>query len=341
VGLVARGLYLLTVVLAVWSGGGAQASNSPISKIAFGSCLKQYKDLSVLTSIANVEADLFVFAGDNVYADTLDTEKLVAVYSKLGDTPEYQALKRSTPIVATWDDHDYGAYDAGVDHPNKVDAQKALLDFFGEPEDSKRRKTEGIYTSYSYGEGAQRVNLILLDTRYFRSGLEAYIRSDLRSDYRPNTDVDATVLGTKQWAWLKNELQNPGALTIVVSSTQLLPESHRFEKWANFPLERKRLLRLLDSAAADQVVVVSGDRHFSELNMTHLDSGRTLYEVTTSGMNTDGHYGRNETNPYRQHWVGHQGFATINLDWRAGAPTLTLVYHDTSGSPVYETELFN
>jgi len=337
---VTKRFFRLLMMCATLGSAVVAASEAPINKIAFGSCLKQHKDLRVLESIASEKPDLFVFAGDNVYADTLDTDQLVSVYNSLGATSEYRALKQSTRIVATWDDHDYGAYDAGANHPNKVGAQQAFLDFFEEPPGTARRQSEGIYTSYSYGEGDQRVNVVLLDTRYFRSSLEAYIRADFKSDYRPNLDAQATVLGGKQWGWLQQELAKPGALTLVVSSTQLLPKNHRFEKWANFPFERKRLLDLLDTAAANEVVVVSGDRHFSELSKTTLASGRTLYEITTSGMNTDGHYGESEDNPHRLHWVGHQGFATVNLDWTAASPAIKVVYHDTAGIPVYEKRLF-
>lgn len=37
----------------------------------------------------------------------------------LGSQPGYIKLKKTTKILATWDDHDYGANDAGAEYPKK------------------------------------------------------------------------------------------------------------------------------------------------------------------------------------------------------------------------------
>jgi alkaline phosphatase D len=118
-------------------------------------------------------------------------------------------LLNSTPIIGTWDDHDYGINDGNKDFEHKVLAQEIWLDFIGEPKDSLRRKQEGIYTSYSFGPKGQKVKIILIDVRYFR---------DPR--WLPNGDT----LGADQWAWLEAELgpANPADLTIIGSGTQIL-----------------------------------------------------------------------------------------------------------------------
>jgi alkaline phosphatase D len=54
--------------------------------------------------------------------------------------PGFQKLRATCPILATWDDHDYGADDAGAEYPMKVESQKLFLDFFHEPPDSPRRQ---------------------------------------------------------------------------------------------------------------------------------------------------------------------------------------------------------
>ena len=52
-------------------------SQKTISKIAFGSCGKQYHPLPIFDVIVGHQPDLFVFLGDNIYADTdnMDTMK--------------------------------------------------------------------------------------------------------------------------------------------------------------------------------------------------------------------------------------------------------------------------
>jgi phosphodiesterase/alkaline phosphatase D-like protein len=78
----------------------------------------------------------------------------------------------------------------------------------------------------------------------------------------------ATILGSEQWQWLQSlpalDAKEHVALAIVVSSIQVV-NSHSFdsETWGLYPEERERLLTLLRGWPC-AVVVVSGDRHYSE-----------------------------------------------------------------------------
>ncbi|MFX9912103.1 hypothetical protein ABTP43_20035, partial [Acinetobacter baumannii] len=80
-----------------------------------------------------------------------------------------RALRAQVPVVATWDDHDYGEDDAGGEYPMKEQSRRIFLDFWGEPVDSLRRERDGVYTSYTFGPEGRRVQLILLDLRYNRA----------------------------------------------------------------------------------------------------------------------------------------------------------------------------
>ncbi len=77
------------------------------------------------------------------------------------------------------------------------------------------------------------------------------------------------MLGAEQWQWLEalpaeDELQHV-AVTIVVTSIQLVNnQSYDSENWGLYPAERARLLALLRSWPCASLVI-SGDRHFSEL----------------------------------------------------------------------------
>ena len=87
--------------------------------------------------------ELTLLLGDNIYADTLDMNVMRAKYAKLAAMPGFQLLRKTCPILATWDDHDLGANDAGGDYPKKDESQKVFLDFFGDPADSPRRHRPG------------------------------------------------------------------------------------------------------------------------------------------------------------------------------------------------------
>ena len=102
------------------SGVGWAQQDAPIQKIAFGSCASQNFPQVVWDAINEVHPDLFIFLGDNIYADTTDMDVMRKCYEKLGAIPGFKKLRESnTRILATWDDHDMGANDAGAEYPKK------------------------------------------------------------------------------------------------------------------------------------------------------------------------------------------------------------------------------
>ena len=164
-------LFLLAT-LVVGSSSFAQDDDSRVySRIAFGSCVRENKPQPIWESVVAAQPDCFIFTGDNIYGDTHDMAVLKYKWSSLGMNPGYQKLKETCPIYATWDDHDYGQNDAGVEYPKKVESQRIFLDFFEEPKDSVRRNTPGIYDAKVIGPEGKRVQIIILDTRYFCSPL--------------------------------------------------------------------------------------------------------------------------------------------------------------------------
>ena len=109
----------------------AKSANLPfksqsISKIAFGSCLKQYEDLSVLNAVTSKHPDLFIFGVTMSTLIPLTREGFISAYSTLGESKEYKAFRSVVPVIATWDDHDYGINDGGREHPKREMTQKVF-----------------------------------------------------------------------------------------------------------------------------------------------------------------------------------------------------------------------
>lgn len=107
-------------------------------RIAFGSCMVEDAPKPVLDLATATDPDLFIFLGDNIYGDTNDMIVLQAKYDLLDASPEFQRLVTSTPILATWDDHNYRANDAGKEYPQKKESREIFLDFWKVPADSDR-----------------------------------------------------------------------------------------------------------------------------------------------------------------------------------------------------------
>ena len=239
------------------------------------------------------------------------------------------------PILATWDDHDLGVNDGGSDYPKKVESQKVFLDFFGDPEDSPRRKRPGVYDARVFGPEGKRVQVIMLDTRYFRSSPLKKKTPVTRGEgpYEPNPDPTTTMLGEDQWRWLEEQLRRPAEVRLIASSIQVVAEDHGWEKWMNLPHERERLYRLIRETGAEGVVFLSGDRHLAELSMMDGGAGYPFYDVTSSGLNQAAKSWRpQEVNRHRvatMNWGDN--FGLITIDWDRPDPRISLQIRDVNG----------
>ena len=309
------------------------------ARITFGSCCKQDKPQPIWDSIVAVKPDLFLMIGDNIYGDSPDMSVLKAKWDQLGAQPGFRKLRQTCPVLATWDDHDYGADDAGSEFPRKRESQQLFLDFFGEPAGTPRRKQEGVYTSYEYGPAARRVQVILTDTRYHRSPLKknGLKRGDagFRGPYAENTDGGITVLGDAQWRWLEAELRKPASVRIIASSIQILANEHHWEKWGNFPAERDRLLKLIRDTKANGVILISGDRHTAEISRDDQAVGYPLFDITSSSLNAPGTPNKSEPNRLRTGVLySPENFGVISIDWSQPDPSVSLELRGIQGEPV-------
>ena len=265
----------------------------PTTKIAFGSCGWEGHPLPIFNNVVEHEPDLFVFLGDNIYGDTKVMDTLRAKYARLGKKASFKNLKSQVPIIATWDDHDYGWNDIGKDYPYKEESKEIFLEFFEEPESSSRRDHPGIYHSYKYEYGEHQLQIILLDGRTFRDDLKPYdgeFDEDRRysfynNDYAPHTSTTPSLLGETQWKWLEEQLKVPADIRIIGSGTQFSIEYNGYEAWANFPHERQRMLDLIKKTKASGVMFITGDVHYSEISKLETDF-YPVYDFTSSGLSS-------------------------------------------------------
>lgn len=292
--------------------------------IAFGSCAHEYEDQPIWPFIRANNPQLWIWMGDIVYGDTEDMALLERKYQQQKNRPEYAQFRSAVPVIGIWDDHDYGVNDGDKRYAKRVESQKLLLDFLDVPPDAPARKRKGAYQSFVFGPEGRQVKIILLDGRYFRDPLEkTFFNGNL--GYQPKAGLD--MLGEAQWRWLEAELHNSAAqVHLIACGIQFLPEEHRFEKWANFPDARQRLLQLLAKYQPANAVLLSGDRYIAELSRITLPDlpQDTIYEITSSGLTHT--WSLNEYEP-NQHRVGDmvigKNFGVLRIDWSGKEPVLT------------------
>lgn len=291
--------------------------------IAFGSCnnTKHQSYSELFNDISAQSPNIWIWLGDIVYADTTNLTAMAAMYRKLKKTPSYKRLRQNTTVLGIWDDHDYGINDGGKNHPTKQGAKQILLDFLDVPRNAPVRKREGAYQSYTFGSAPHSVKIIILDTRYFRDDLvkEPGTRRNI-----PNPVGD--ILGNDQWVWLERELAESKAnMNILVSSIQVLSEEHHFEKWANFPVARRRLLSLIAKTQPKNLLILSGDRHMAEIaRLDMVGLPYPLYDFTSSGM-THTRPNDNEANKYRLgDVVTKRNYGLLQLSWINDKPVIRM-----------------
>ena len=314
----------------------------PIGRIAAGSCIRQDRPQPIWQAVSAFAPDVLLLLGDNIYGDTEDMAVLREKYGRLAGNDGFAALRKLVPIVAVWDDHDYGADDAGREYPRRRESQQVFCDFFGVAADAPLRRQEGIYRALTVGPPGQRVQFICLDTRYHRSPpatIPAEREGKGKKRYVPTDDPEQTVLGERQWDWLAGVLREPAEVRIVLSSIQVAATEHHHEHWGNFPTERARLLRAFRDSSARGLVVVSGDRHAAEISRIPAGADALaypLFDLTASSLNQSKGDGAEPNRLRVGERYGDVNFGTIEIDWggAAAGPRITLAVRDVRGGVV-------
>ena len=343
-GLALTGLSALTAAQATAAPAiTPQHPDRPLSRILFGSCCHQDKPQPIWDKILDRHPELFIFLGDNIYGDTRDMAVLKAKYDK--QAKNYSRIRKTSDVIAIWDDHDFGENDAGKDYPFRDPSKELFFDFWNEPKDSPRRRADdGIYGAYLYGPEDKRVHIILPDLRYNRDTLRTVSSEQKATErdlaglgpYLPVADKSKTMLGEAQWQWLEQQMQIPAKIKIIGSSLQYIASQPGWEAWSNFPHERQRLINLIRKYQVDGVFFISGDTHWAELSCQNKDVPYPLWDMTSSGLTQTWE----NVSPNAWRWndlsFSGQNFGAIYIDWELKDPLVIFEVRDVKGQRVFQ-----
>lgn len=288
-----------------------------IKRFAFGSCNDQNDKQPLWNDMIKQKPDLWVWGGDNIYADWGKSDAMERAYKIQNAKPGYAKFKSMTPMIGTWDDHDYAYNNADGNLAFKKKSQTLHLDFFDVPADSPRRLQEGIYTSYQFlGEGGQKIKFIILDNRYFK-----------------DVDPKAPMLGEAQWQWLENELKTSAADLhfFVVGLSVFSPTLPYTEEWWHYPKEVERMQKVLKDVKAP--VFLTGDKHFSSIfkywgQLEFLSSGMTH----TVNRKAWWYIGRK----YPKTFFGIS-YGQVDISWADTMPILKMTIRNAGGRNIHPT----
>jgi len=220
------------------------------------------------------ELTAFLFLGDNVYIDNPTRPDVQHyTYYRRQSRPEYRRFIASTPIFAIWDDHDFGVndcfYGSKIDEPAwKVPVWRVFCNNWNNPGYGGGRRQPGCWFRFSIGD----VDFFMLDCRFYRSNPK-----------EPNP----TMLGPAQKAWLLAELaRSEGTFKVLASSVPWVLEAkgNSLDTWRGFQDEREEIFSFLQAKQIDGVVLISADRHRSDLWRIERPEGYPLYEFESSRL---------------------------------------------------------
>ena len=237
---------------------------------AVASCMDdKWKSQHIWEELLSFQPDMIFLIGDVVYADKYIPEVSLTHLSKryvetLQTLPLYKASKL-IPILAIWDDHDYGMDNGHGNFKYKKEMTELFRDFFSLPaEHPSLSKGPGI----SFVLKTQKQNFLFTDGRSFQS---------------PPQSITPSLWGIKQEEWLLKNISKP---TWIISGGQILGRHHSFESFeTGFPENFKKMMSRI-MKAKNPVFFLSGDRHLSEL--LKIDKTKeawakyNTYELTTS-----------------------------------------------------------
>ena len=289
-----------------------KADRSSSFKVAFGGCAGYVPwNERIWRVIKDHNPIAFLWLGDNVYINMpyMPQGGLYYTYYRRQSRPEFREMVSSMANYAVWDDHDAATDDVWLGpYKDKPVWKMPLLKVFEEnwinPEYGTK-EWPATFNSFSIAD----VDFFMLDDRTYRT-----------DPYAP----DPTILGPAQDEWLMNGLKNSKAVfKVIVSGVPWAYDAKPGAKdtWNGFHQERDKIFNFLTDHHISGVVLLSGDRHRTDIRKIERPGDYTLYDWENSRL-TNQHVAPLEPGAIFQ-YNQKQSFGILNFDTFKKNPEVT------------------
>lgn len=299
--------------------------------LTFGAvaCTDKSKPLAVLARAAErTDLDAFLFCGDNAYCDGAQTlADYRAEYAAHFGRAEHVAVRASTGMYITWDDHEV-KNDFNPENISEAQLAAAFRAFFEHApiaETTPRR----IWRSARWGKTAE---IFVLDCR---------------SERKPSTILSSNpqYISIEQMTWLKAGLAaSPAVFKIIINSVPItnMPnvwDTYPTDRWEAYGAQRTEILRFIDDANITGVVWLSGDFHLAFISHVSTSGpGANQREVLAGpGAQSSNPLESSLFAPQFSFKTGTNNYTTLKLD--PVARSVTVGYHDADGK-LFHSESF-
>ena len=221
-----------------------------------------------------------LWLGDNLYlrnasrsgapADFSSAELMRERYREVRAKPFLQKLLAATHHYAIWDDHDYGPNNADRHFPLKGESLRLFRSYWPNP-DSGAAGVPGTSARFRQED----VDFFLLDGRFHRDSEKA------------PADPAKAMFGAAQVRWLKEGLErSTAAFKVVASGSQLLSQNANgvTSGWHSYEGERRPFLEWLAASRIPGVILLSGDRHNTQVFRLDREGAAPVFEFSCSPL---------------------------------------------------------
>jgi len=274
--------------------------------LGFGSC-SRYDAQPIFDLIETHQPDAFLFIGDNHYANSSDLGSLRQWYRWGLEIDNRAELMSHTPTLAIWDDHDFVGNNTDGFAPGRDDALRAFTEYWANDQYGDGI-TPGVFHTWEYGD----IELFMIDDRYHR-------------------DVDGTLLGAAQTAWLVDQLDLSTATFKLVGSGSQWTTEGSSDSWAYYPADYEALMQEIADRGIEGVVLLSGDVHRSEFRrLPGGIGGYSVPELVSSPL-SNSNSGCTSSNEMSLCEDDSDYYLAVEVDTTLVDPALTARLWDVSG----------
>ena len=284
-------------------------------------------EYKVFEAITDVEPDMMLWLGDNVYLREVDFQSYSGYlyrYTHTRALPEMQALLMACPNYAIWDDHDFGPNDADMSWIHRDWAQEAFRTFWANPSYGAPSGADNVGSAFRYND----IEFFLLDNRSHRI-------------HPNNRTQDLKVLGDAQLDWLIAALNKSKApFKMVALGGQFLNDVAKHENMANYP-ERQEIIDRIEEEHIHGVIFLTGDRHCTDMSRLELEGGAVIHDLTVSPLTSGAYDNSKENNTLRIEGTTtpQRNFAELNFSGPRKDRSCEIVIKDNEGVELWSKTL--
>jgi alkaline phosphatase D len=272
-----------------------------------------------------------LWLGDNLYlrgpstglgipAEYTTPAHMEVRYKDVRSQLQLRRLFAATHHYAIWDDHDYGANNSDKSFEFK-DASLKLFEAYWPNPPMGSRESPGTWCGFTH----QDAEFFLLDSRYNRDPEKA------------PPDPAKAMFGPQQMAWLKRGLaESKAAFKIVAGGSQLLSQGPNgvHSGWHSYATERDGFLAWLGANPVKGLVLLSGDRHNTQLFREGGVHEFSCSPLTSKASPLDKGEWENPRLD-KECVVETQNFGTLEFSGRGASRQVTARAHDPDGKPLW------